>query len=247
MKNKIMGIVAMKILEMKNYAETSRCAAGILAELIEQKPDAVLGLATGSSPIGMYQELVKMYQAGKLDFSQITSVNLDEYYGLAPENEQSYRYFMNRNLFDQVNIRKDHTFVPNGLAKDPAAECREYDQRITDLGGIDLQVLGMGLNGHIGFNEPGDAFPVGTHLVKLADSTIEANSRFFHSREEVPTQALSMGLRAIMSARKIVLIVHGKAKKETLEKALHGPVTPWLPASILQLHPDTTVVCSFND
>lgn len=237
----------MKVIETKNYEETSLCAAKIVAEQIQKKGNSVLGLATGSSPEGMYQELINMYKSGALDFSDITSVNLDEYYGLEPENDQSYRYFMNTHLFDHVNINKERTFVPDGLTKDPEKECAEYDQRIEDLGGIDLQVLGMGLNGHIGFNEPGDAFPVATHLVTLEESTIVANSRFFASKEDVPTQALSMGMKSIMSAKKILMIVHGKAKQETLMKALNGPVTPWLPASILQLHPDVTVVCSFNE
>ncbi|MBQ4052420.1 MAG: glucosamine-6-phosphate deaminase [Clostridia bacterium] len=237
----------MKVIKTNSYAETSVRAAEILAEQIRNKPDSVLGLATGSSPVGMYKELIKMNQAGSLDFSKITSVNLDEYYGLSPENDQSYRYFMNTNLFDHVNIRKEFTYVPDGLTKDPDAECAAYDQRIEDLGGIDLQVLGMGLNGHVGFNEPDDHFPVGTHLVTLEESTIVANSRFFASKEEVPTQAISMGLKGIMTAKKIVMIVHGKAKEETLMKALYGPVTPQVPASILQLHPDVTVVCSFNE
>lgn len=237
----------MKVVETNNYQETSVYAAKIVAEQIQKKADSVLGLATGSSPEGMYQELVKMNKEGVLDFSKITSVNLDEYYGLAPENDQSYRYFMNKHLFDHVNIRKECTFVPDGLTEDPDKECAEYDRRIEELGGIDLQVLGMGLNGHIGFNEPGDAFPVATHLVSLEPSTIEANSRFFASKEDVPTQALSMGMKSIMCAKKIVMIVHGKAKYDTLMKALNGPVTPHLPASILQLHPDVTVVCSFNE
>jgi len=237
----------MKVIKTNSYAETSVRAAEILAEQIRNKPDSVLGLATGSSPVGMYKELIKMNQAGSLDFSKITSVNLDEYYGLSPENDQSYRYFMNTNLFDHVNIRKEFTYVPDGLTKDPDAECAAYDQCIEDLGGIDLQVLGMGLNGHVGFNEPDDHFPVGTHLVTLEESTIVANSRFFASKEEVPTQAISMGLKGIMTAKKIVMIVHGKAKEETLMKALYGPVTPQVPASILQLHPDVTVVCSFNE
>lgn len=237
----------MKVIKTNSYLETSICAAEILAEQIRNKPNSVLGLATGSSPIGMYKELIKMNQEGKLDFSKITSINLDEYYGLSPENDQSYRYFMNENLFNHVNIRKEFTYVPDGLTKDPEAECAAYDRRIEEVGGIDLQVLGMGLNGHVGFNEPDDHFPVGTHLVTLEESTIEANSRFFASKDEVPTQALSMGLKGIMTAKKIVMIVHGKAKEETLEKALHGPVTPLVPASILQLHPDVTVVCSFNE
>ncbi len=237
----------MKVIKTNSYLETSMRAAEILAEQIRNKPDSVLGLATGSSPVGMYKELIKMNQEGTLDFSKISSINLDEYYGLAPDNDQSYRYFMNTNLFDHVNIRKECTFVPDGLTKDPEAECAAYDRRIEEMGGIDLQVLGMGLNGHVGFNEPDDHFPVGTHLVTLEESTIEANSRFFASKDEVPTQALSMGLKGIMTAKKIVMIVHGKAKEETLNKALYGPVTPEVPASILQLHPDVTVVCSFNE
>lgn len=237
----------MKVIETKNYQETSAIAAKIVADQMKEKKNSVLGLATGSSPEGMYEELIKMNQEGEIDFSEITSINLDEYFGLAPENDQSYRYFMNNHLFDHVNIRKECTYVPDGMTQDPEKECAEYDRRIEEFGGIDLQVLGMGLNGHIGFNEPGEAFPVGTHLVTLEDSTIEANSRFFTSKEEVPTQALSMGLKGIMTAKKIVLIVHGKAKQETLMKAINGPVTPWLPASILQLHPDVTVVCSFNE
>lgn len=237
----------MKVIKTNSYLETSMRAAEILAEQIRNKPDSVLGLATGSSPVGMYKELIKMNQEGTLDFSKISSINLDEYYGLAPDNDQSYRYFMNNNLFDHVNIRKECTFVPDGLTKDPEAECAAYDRRIEEMGGIDLQVLGMGLNGHVGFNEPDDHFPVGTHLVTLEESTIEANSRFFASKDEVPTQALSMGLKGIMTAKKIVMIVHGKAKEETLNKALYGPVTPEVPASILQLHPDVTVVCSFNE
>ncbi len=237
----------MKIIKTNSYLETSQCAAEILADQIRNKPDSVLGLATGSSPVGMYNELIRMNKEGTLDFSKITTVNLDEYYGLAPDNDQSYRYFMNDNLFDHINIRKEFTYVPNGLAEDAEAECAAYDKRIEDLGGIDLQVLGMGMNGHVGFNEPDDHFPVGTHLVTLEESTIVANSRFFASKEEVPTQAISMGLKGIMTAKKIVMIVHGKAKEETLMKALYGPVTPYVPASILQLHPDVTVVFSLND
>lgn len=237
----------MKIIETKNYQETSLVAANILAEQVKIKANSVLGLATGSSPEGMYRELIKMHQNGGLDFSEVISVNLDEYFGLGPDNKQSYRYFMNQHLFDHVNIRKEYTYIPDGLTKDPEKECLAYDQLIEDLGGIDLQVLGMGLNGHIGFNEPADSFTAATHLVCLEESTIDANSRFFASKEDVPTQALSMGLKSILSAKKILLIVHGKAKKEILMKAIQGPVTPQLPASILQLHSNVTVVCSFNE
>lgn len=237
----------MKIIETKNYLETSSIAAEILAEQIKKKGNSVLGLATGSSPEGMYAMLVEMYQRGDLDFSKITSVNLDEYFGLSPENNQSYRYFMNKHLFDHININKENTYVPDGLAKDPQGECAQYDRKIEELGGIDLQVLGMGLNGHIGFNEPSDSFPMATHLVELDESTIEANSRFFSSKEEVPTHALSMGMKSILSSKKILLIVHGKAKEKILMDAINGPVTPKLPASILQLHPNVTIVCSFNE
>lgn len=232
----------MRIIKCENYAEVSRKAANLIASQIIVKPDAVLGLATGSTPIGTYKLLIEQYNKGELDFSEITTVNLDEYVGLSPENDQSYRYFMNDNLFNHVNVRKDHTFVPNGLAKDVNVECAEYEKRIEDLGGIDLQLLGIGGNGHVGFNEPAAAFDTVTHVVELKASTREANARFFESIDEVPTHALTMGLKGIMGAKKVLLVANGPQKAEIVEKAFFGPVTPEVPASILQLHPDVTVI-----
>ena len=202
----------------------------------------MLGLATGSSPEGLYQNLVKQYKDGDLDFSRVTSVNLDEYKGLAPDHEQSYRRFMNDHLFDHVNIDKDRTFVPDGLNEDSEKVCSAYDELIARTGGIDLQLLGLGNNGHIGFNEPADAFTCGTHCVELTQSTIDANKRFFASEDLVPRYAYTMGIGNIMAAKKILLIVSGKAKAEALKAALTGPVTPKVPASVLQLHPDVAVV-----
>lgn len=232
----------MIIYEMENYEQMSRKAAGIMAAQIIAKPDSVLGLATGSTPIGMYKELIKGYEAGDLDFSMIKSVNLDEYVGLAPTHDQSYRYFMQTNLFDHVNIDDANTNVPQGLAEDAAAECERYNQVIRDFGGIDIQVLGMGHNGHIGFNEPDDHFPLETHVVDLQESTINANARFFESVDDVPKQAMTMGIRNIMNARKILVVVSGEDKAEIVKKAFTGPVTPYVPASILQLHPDVILV-----
>ena len=232
----------MRIIKCENYAEVSRKAANIIAAQVIHKPNAVLGLATGSTPIGAYKLLIEQYNNGDLDFSEVTTVNLDEYVGLPAENDQSYRYFMNDNLFNHINIRKDHTFVPNGLAKDVNAECAEYEKRIEELGGIDLQLLGIGGNGHVGFNEPSDAFDTVTHVVELKASTREANARFFASIDEVPTHALTMGLKGIMGAKKVLLVANGPQKAEIVEKAFFGPVTPEVPASILQLHPDVTVI-----
>ena len=232
----------MKFYKMKDYEQMSRKAASIMAAQIIAKPDSVLGLATGSTPIGLYKELIKGYEAGDLDFSQIKSANLDEYVGLEPTHDQSYRYFMQDNLFNHVNIDVANTNVPNGMTEDPAAECARYDQLIKDLGGIDIQLLGMGHNGHIGFNEPADHYPVGTNLVDLQESTITANARFFASIDDVPKQAMTMGIGTIMSARKILVVVSGKDKAAIVKKAFTGPVTPQVPASILQLHPDVIIV-----
>lgn len=234
----------MKIIKARDYEELSRKAAAVIAAQVISKPRCVLGLATGSSPVGTYEWLVRWYNRGDLDFSEVTSVNLDEYVGLGPDAEQSYRRFMQENLFDFVNIKPENTFVPNGLAADLAAECTEYDARIDRLGGIDLQLLGIGFDGHIGFNEPADTIETATHVVDLHGSTIKANARFFDSEADVPRQAISMGMQGIMQARKLLLVANGAGKLAVLERALHGPVTPQLPASLLRLHPDVTVIYS---
>ncbi len=236
----------MNYIEVETYEELSRRAAAIIAQQIISKPDSVLGLATGSSPLGTYDFLVKAYENKDLDFSSVTSVNLDEYVGLAGDNDQSYRYFMDTNLFSKINIKKENTFVPDGCAEDIKKECIEYDKRIENLGGIDIQLLGIGLDGHIGFNEPDEVFTKETHLVDLDPSTIEANARFFASKEEVPKRAVTMGMGGIMSAKKVLLIANGKNKEDIMKKAFFGPITPKVPASILQLHPDVTVIYSKN-
>ena len=232
----------MIICRAKDYEELSRRAANIISAQIIMKPDCVLGLATGGSPVGTYKELIKRYEMGDLDFGQVTSVNLDEYKGLSPENDQSYRYFMNVNLFDHVNIDKSRTYVPDGLEPDAAKACADYNAIIDAVGGIDLQLLGLGHNGHIGFNEPADAFTLETNCVDLQASTIEANKRFFASEADVPRQAYTMGIGNIMQAKKIVVVVSGKDKAEILRKVVCGPITPQVPASVLQLHPDCTIV-----
>ena len=226
----------------KDYQDVSRKAANIMSAQIIMKPNAVLGLATGSTPVGLYKQLIEWYNKGDLDFSQITSVNLDEYKGLSGDNDQSYRYFMNTNLFDHVNIDKNKTYVPNGLEEDSDKACADYNEIIRSVGGIDIQLLGIGGNGHIGFNEPGEAFEKETHCVDLTESTIKANARFFESMDEVPKQAYTMGINNIMQARKVLMIVSGEGKAEILDKVLYGPVTPQVPASILQMHPDVTIV-----
>ena len=236
----------MKYIEVESYNELSRKAAAIIAAQVIAKPESILGLATGSSPLGTYECLVKACENKDLDFSKVTSVNLDEYVGLTPDNDQSYRYFMNTNLFSKINIRKECTFVPNGCADDMEKEGREYDERIETLGGIDIQLLGIGLDGHIGFNEPDDVFTKETHLVDLDPSTIEANARFFASADDVPKKAITMGMGAIMNAKKVLLIANGKNKEEIVKKSFFGPITPEVPASILQLHPDVTVIYSKN-
>ena len=232
----------MKIYMTEDYQTMSRKAANILSAQIILKPNSVLGLATGSTPVGMYKQLVTWYEKGDLDFAEIKTVNLDEYVGLEPTHEQSYNYFMQEHLFDHVNINPANTNIPDGLAADPQAECTWYNQVIRQVGGIDIQVLGMGRNGHIGFNEPGDAFELETHVVDLTESTIEANARFFASRDDVPRQAMSMGIKSIMMARKILLMVSGEEKADAVKRAFVGPVTPQVPASILQLHPYVTLV-----
>lgn len=232
----------MKVYCGKDYKEMSRKAANIIAAQVITKPDCVLGLATGSSPVGTYEHLIEMYNNGDLDFSGVTSVNLDEYKGLSGDNDQSYRYFMNTNLFNHVNIDKSRTFVPNGLEPDSQKACDEYNATIREVGGIDLQLLGLGNNGHIGFNEPCDVFEKETHCVDLTASTIEANKRFFEKEEDVPRQAYTMGIQNIMQAKKVLIIVSGEGKADIVAKAFAGPITPQVPASILQLHNDVTLV-----
>ena len=232
----------MKVYIGKNYDEMSRIAANVLSAQVTMKPDCVLGLATGSTPIGTYKVLIERCANGDLDFSQVKSINLDEYVGLSGEHDQSYRYFMNNNLFNHINIDKANTNVPNGLAEDVDAECERYNNVINTLGPIDIQVLGMGHNGHIGFNEPDDHFPLETHKVDLAQSTIDANARFFASADEVPRQALTMGIKTIMQAKKVLVVVSGKDKAEIVKKAFTGPVTPEVPASILQMHSNVILV-----
>ncbi len=236
----------MKFIEVETYAELSRLGADIIAEVIKSKENPVLGLATGSSPIGIYESLVKKNKAGLLDFSKVVSVNLDEYLGLDGDHEQSYRYFMNDNLFNHVNIDKANTYVPNGKAEDIVAECEAYDKRLQDFGGSDIQLLGIGLDGHIGFNEPDDCFTAQTHVVELDPSTIEANARFFESKDMVPRKAVTMGMAGIMQSKKILIIANGAAKRDILMTAMYGKITPEVPASILQLHPDVTVIYSKN-
>lgn len=232
----------MTIYEASDYHDMSRKAANIMSAQVIIKPNAVLGLATGSTPEGTYRQLIEWYQKGDIDFSQCRTVNLDEYLGLSADNEQSYAYYMKQHFFSHVNIKKENTNLPNGLEKDTDFECSRYNQVIRQLGGIDLQLLGIGGNGHIGFNEPGEAFEKETHCVKLTEDTIKANARFFQTMEEVPNYAYSMGIKNIMHANKILLIASGESKAEALYQALYGPIHPSLPASILQLHKDVIVV-----
>lgn len=232
----------MRIIKAKDYEDMSRKAANVLSAQVTMKPDSVLGLATGSSPIGTYKHLIEEYNDGILDFSQIKSVNLDEYYGLPRENEQSYYYFMYHNFFKHVNIDLNNTNVPNGMELDTEKECARYNQVIESMGGIDLQLLGIGHDGHIGFNEPEDIFAKTTHCVDLQETTIEANKRFFASIDEVPKRAYTMGIQTIMQAKTVLMIVSGADKAEILQKALFGPVTPQVPASILQFHNNCIVV-----
>lgn len=232
----------MRLIRAKDYEDVSVKAGNIIAAVMYLKPNCVLGLATGSSPVGTYKELIKKYKSGELDFSEVKTVNLDEYIGLSKDHSQSYAYFMRTNLFDHVNINPNNCSIPNGLADDPEAECSNYDKLIASLGGTDLQLLGMGANGHIGFNEPDEVFIPSTHCVTLAQSTIDANARFFANRDNVPKQAYTMGIRGIMQAKKILMIVNGRNKAQAVMDSLSGPINPRVPASILQLHSDFTMV-----
>jgi glucosamine-6-phosphate deaminase len=230
----------MQIIIAENYDEVSFCAAEMVREQISEKAETVLGLATGSTPIGMYKELVRMYGAGEVDFSRVVSFNLDEYFPIKKENAQSYAHFMETNFFGHVNLKE--SFIPNGEAEDFAAECAAYDEKIAAHGGVDLQILGIGNNGHIGFNEPGDAFIANTHHVALDESTIKANARFFENESDVPRHSLTMGIRTIFSAKKILLLASGAAKADAIFQTVNGPITPKNPASVLQLHADVTII-----
>ena len=232
----------MRIICAKDYKEMSEMAADIIGAQVLLKPDAVLGLATGSTPIGTYEELVRRYEAGRLDFSKIKTVNLDEYRGLTRDNDQSYYYFMHSHLFDHININKNNTKVPDGMEPDALKAGQDYENIIKNYGGIDLQLLGLGNNGHIGFNEPGDEFIDKTHVVDLTESTIEANKRFFASIDDVPKQAYTMGVGSIMRAKRVLMVVNGKGKAEIVKEAFFGPITPKVPASILQLHNDFILI-----
>ena len=232
----------MKIIKAKDYEDMSRKAANIISAQVILKPDCVLGLATGSTPIGAYKQLAAWYEKGDVDFAEVSTYNLDEYRGLSHDDPQSYHYFMRKNFFDHINIDLNNTHVPDGSNPDAAAACSEYDKVVAAAGYPDLQLLGMGLNGHIGFNEPDEYFSKGTHCVNLTESTIEANKRFFASADDVPRQAYTMGVQTIMLARRIVLVVSGENKAETVREAFFGPVTPQVPASILQLHTDVSIV-----
>jgi len=232
----------MRIYVVDDYQHLSKKAANLVASQIGLKPNSVLGLATGSTPEGMYQELVRLHHEDDLDFNEVVTFNLDEYYGLDKDNPQSYYYFMVKNLFSLVNIRPENIHIPNGKAVDIEMECRQYEKAIKSTGGIDLQVLGIGRNGHIGFNEPDVKFEAITHLVYLDEETIEDNSRFFERVEDVPKTAISMGIKTIMQSKKILLLASGKEKAEIVKEALQGGITPETPASVIQLHPDVTVI-----
>ena len=233
----------MKIIVTESYEEMSRKGAEYIAALLKSKPDCILGLATGSTPVGMYKCLSEMNKAGEITFKGVTSFNLDEYYPLAPDHDQSYRYFMNNNLFYHIDIDMNKTHVPDGLAKDPEQMGKDYDAAIEAAGGIDLQVLGLGPNGHIAFNEPEEELYVGTHLTGLTESTIKANSRFFASVEDVPTQAVTMGLGSIMKAKQIIVLASGKAKHSVIEKMLGGRITTRVPSTLLLTHPNVVLIC----
>ena len=233
----------MKILVAENYEEMSRLAADIVAAQVKEKPACVLGLATGGTPVGMYKCLVDMHKAGALDFSSVTSFNLDEYYPIPAADSHSYRYFMNDNLFNHVNIPEENIHIPNGEAPDADKECADYEEALEKAGGIDLQILGIGLNGHIGFNEPDETLVPVTHRTPLTESTLQANARFFENPAEMPNSALTMGMASIFRARKILLLANGPAKRDILSRLKNGGITTNVPASLLLLHPDVTVIC----
>lgn len=235
----------MKLISTPNPQAMGTTSAQLIAETIQKKPNCTLGLATGSTPIPLYEALIKLHQEG-LDFSRVKTVNLDEYCGLGADHDQSYHYFMRQVFFQHINIKPENVHIPNGLAEDTAAESQRYEELIQKLGGIDLQVLGIGTNGHIGFNEPSDTFHKYTREVTLAEDTIRSNARFFERMEDVPRTAISMGIKSIMQARSIMLLSSGPSKAQILHQSLTGPITPQVPASVLQLHPQLTVVATLD-
>lgn len=232
----------MELIICKDYEELSQKASEIIISMLKENPKSILGLATGSTPEGMYANLVKANENNEISFKDVKTFNLDEYYGLDPENDQSYRYFMNDKLFNHVDINKEYTRVPSGTIENPEEYGKKYDEEIENAGGTDIQVLGIGANGHIGFNEPSDVFTPETHLVKLTEKTISDNSRFFENIDDVPKEAITMGMKSIMSAKKVLLIANGKNKADAIYKTLRGPIDPKVPASILQVHPDLVVI-----
>ena len=232
----------MRIITVKNKEEMGKKAASLVSSQIILKPDSVLGLATGGTPLGMYKELINLYNKKEIDFKLIKTFNLDEYFGIEKENDQSYHYYMMNNFFKFIDIPKENINIPDGSAKDIDEECLRYERAIKQAGGIDIQVLGIGVNGHIGFNEPDVDFEAQTHLVKLEESTIQANSIYFKRIEEVPTSAVSMGIKTIMNSRKIVLLASGLSKADAIYETINGKINPNLQASILQLHPDVTLI-----
>lgn len=232
----------MRMIRVKDYQQMSSVAANIIFAQVILKPDSVLGLATGGTPVGTYKRLIQKYQEGALDLSEVCTVNLDEYVGLGANEENSYRYFMQENFFNGVNVDPANIYIPDGRAKDMVAECERYDNVLRRIGGIDLQLLGVGVNGHIGFNEPADAFTKRTHCVALAESTIYANQRFFAKKEDVPARAVTVGILDIVQAGKVLVIASGREKAKAVAEAFFGPMTPRMPASILQLHKDVTLV-----
>ena len=232
----------MNVRVYKDTQAIGGAAAALFSAQVISKPDSVLGLATGSTPIPTYSKMIELYRAGAVDYSQVTTFNLDEYVGLDHDHEQSYYYFMMENLFKGINVPQENIHVLSGTAADPQAECANYEKMIEQAGGIDLQILGIGRNGHIAFNEPDDIFPSVTHVVELTPSTIEANKRFFADINDVPRRALSMGIGSIMKARSILIIATGADKAEAVKAMIQGPVTPRCPASVLQLHPCVNVM-----
>lgn len=233
----------MKVIICNSYEEMSRNAADIIAAQMKEKKDSILGLATGSTPIGTYDCLVEKYEKGEIDFSDVITFNLDEYYPIAPENEQSYIYFMRKNLFDRVNVKMENVHIPSGSCEDIEKECKEYDASLAESGNVDIQILGIGQNGHIGFNEPSTDLVAGTHPTVLEEDTRIANSRFFASLDEVPTHAVTMGMASIMSAKKILLLANGKGKHAAISAMMNDKINTQIPATLLKLHPDVTVIC----